>query len=99
MSKPIVNALANADNAAARCERNHIPDLWHVGQHLLDIGLRFRSGEKAGDAVLDAWHKAHAFRDERDRLVKCLREAWEIGASHRKPSFEQLTEWYSLIAK
>ena len=42
-------------------EHGDIPDLWHIGQHLLeDKSPQMRA---QGQAVIDTWHFAHDMKD------------------------------------
>jgi hypothetical protein len=34
-----------------------------------------------------------------DDIAEALRQAWEIGADHRKPDFDTLNKWAALLSK
>lgn len=39
----------------------------------------------------------HALIEENKQLKTALSHAWELGAAHNKPSFDELNEWRAII--
>ena len=60
----ITLAKGGKDERTVNISQVHIPDLWHIAQHLDDIGIKTQGGELAGDLVRQVWHLAHDLKRE-----------------------------------